>query len=99
MRPDLSVFFCFFFKYLNLILHSIIFVFGSMIKTILASFRVMKVAKGFLDQGKKLNFAVANKNMFSHELSEFGLNPSGELPVVAIRTAKGDKYTMTEEFS
>ncbi|XP_026030936.1 protein disulfide-isomerase A3 [Astatotilapia calliptera] len=61
--------------------------------------RVMKVAKGFLDQGKKLNFAVANKNMFSHELSEFGLNPSGELPVVAIRTAKGDKYTMTEEFS
>lgn len=61
--------------------------------------RVMKVAKGFLDQGKKLNFAVANKNMFSHEVSEFGLNPSGELPVVAIRTAKGDKYTMTEEFS
>uniref|UniRef100_A0A665X5L3 Protein disulfide-isomerase n=1 Tax=Echeneis naucrates TaxID=173247 RepID=A0A665X5L3_ECHNA len=62
--------------------------------------RVMKVAKDFLDQGKKLNFAVANKNMFSHDVSEFGLDgSSGELPVVAIRTAKGDKYVMSEEFS
>uniref|UniRef100_A0A8C7XAY2 Protein disulfide-isomerase n=1 Tax=Oryzias sinensis TaxID=183150 RepID=A0A8C7XAY2_9TELE len=62
--------------------------------------RVMKVAKSFLDQGKKLNFAVANKNTFSHEVSEFGLSSSsGELPVVAIRTSKGDKYAMTEEFS
>ncbi|MEQ2215583.1 hypothetical protein XENOCAPTIV_002940 [Xenoophorus captivus] len=44
--------------------------------------RVMKVAKGFLDQGKKLNFAVANKNQFSHDLSDFGLDSSsGELPV------------------
>uniref|UniRef100_A0AAQ6AQ43 protein disulfide-isomerase n=1 Tax=Amphiprion ocellaris TaxID=80972 RepID=A0AAQ6AQ43_AMPOC len=62
--------------------------------------RLMKVAKSFLDQGKKLNFAVANKMMFSHDVSEFGLESgSGELPLVAIRTAKGDKYVMTEEFS
>ncbi|XP_062856753.1 protein disulfide-isomerase A3 [Trichomycterus rosablanca] len=62
--------------------------------------RVMKVAKSFLDQGKKLNFAVANKNSFSHEVSEFGLDSSsGELPVVTIRTAKGDKYVMQEEFT
>nr|XP_020481006.1 protein disulfide-isomerase A3 [Monopterus albus] len=62
--------------------------------------RVMKVAKSFLDQGKKLSFAVANRNAFSHDLSEFGLDSSsGDLPVVAIRTAKGDKYVMTEEFS
>ncbi|XP_013880516.1 protein disulfide-isomerase A3 [Austrofundulus limnaeus] len=61
--------------------------------------RVMKVAKSFLDQGKKLNFAVANKNQFNHEVSEFGLEASSELPVVAIRTAKGDKYVMSEEFS
>ncbi|KAF7657957.1 hypothetical protein LDENG_00019990 [Lucifuga dentata] len=62
--------------------------------------RVMKVAKSFLDQGKKLNFAVASKNVFSHEVAEFGLDSSsGELPVVAIRSAKGDKYVMTEEFS
>jgi len=62
--------------------------------------RVMKVAKKFLDGGKKLNFAVANKNMFNHEVSEFGLDSSSsEIPVVAIRTAKGDKYAMSEEFT
>uniref|UniRef100_A0A8C9Z1I7 Protein disulfide-isomerase n=1 Tax=Sander lucioperca TaxID=283035 RepID=A0A8C9Z1I7_SANLU len=62
--------------------------------------RVMKVAKGFLDQGKKLNFAVASKNAFSQDVSEFGMDgSSGELPLVAIRTGKGDKYVMTEEFS
>ncbi|XP_061576706.1 protein disulfide-isomerase A3 [Cololabis saira] len=62
--------------------------------------RVMKVAKSFLDQGRKLNFAVANKNQFSHDVSEAGLDAGpGELPVVLIRTAKGDKYVMTEEFS
>uniref|UniRef100_A0A8C2Q4P8 protein disulfide-isomerase n=1 Tax=Cyprinus carpio TaxID=7962 RepID=A0A8C2Q4P8_CYPCA len=62
--------------------------------------RVMKVAKSFLDQGKKLSFAVANKNSFSHDVSELGLDgSSGELPLVGIRTAKGDKYVMKEEFS
>lgn len=62
--------------------------------------RVMKVAKSFLDQGKKLNFAVAGRGTFSHEMSEFGMeSSSGEVPQVAIRTAKGDKYVMTEEFS
>uniref|UniRef100_A0A8C7DBI1 Protein disulfide-isomerase n=1 Tax=Oncorhynchus kisutch TaxID=8019 RepID=A0A8C7DBI1_ONCKI len=62
--------------------------------------RVMKVAKGFLDQGNKLNFAVASKNGFSQDIAEMGLDASsGELPVVGIRTAKGDKYVMTEEFS
>lgn len=61
--------------------------------------RVMKVAKTFLDEGKKLNFAVANKVQFMSVLSEFGLEDrSGTGPLVAIRTAKGDKYTMTEEF-
>lgn len=58
------------------------------------------MAKGFLDQGKKLSFAVANKNAFSNDVSEFGLDSSsGELPVVGIRTAKGDKYAMQEEFT
>uniref|UniRef100_A0A8C2WCE7 Protein disulfide-isomerase n=1 Tax=Cyclopterus lumpus TaxID=8103 RepID=A0A8C2WCE7_CYCLU len=62
--------------------------------------RVMKVAKGFLDQGKKLNFAVASKSAFSNDVSEFGMDASsGELPLVAIRTVKGDKYVMAEEFS
>uniref|UniRef100_A0AAQ4QAS2 Protein disulfide-isomerase n=1 Tax=Gasterosteus aculeatus aculeatus TaxID=481459 RepID=A0AAQ4QAS2_GASAC len=62
--------------------------------------RVMKVAKGFLDQGKKLNFAVASRSAFGQEVSEFGMDSSsGELPQVAIRTGKGDKYVMAEEFS
>uniref|UniRef100_A0A0E9XAJ8 Protein disulfide-isomerase n=1 Tax=Anguilla anguilla TaxID=7936 RepID=A0A0E9XAJ8_ANGAN len=62
--------------------------------------RVMKVAKSFLDQGKNLAFAVASKNSFSHDLSELGLDgSSGEVPVVGIRTSKGDKYVMQEEFS
>ncbi|XP_077373733.1 protein disulfide-isomerase A3 [Festucalex cinctus] len=62
--------------------------------------RVMKVAKSFLDQGKQLSFAVANKQSFSHDLTDFGLeNAQGELPLVAVRTAKGDKYVMTEEFT
>lgn len=62
--------------------------------------RVMKVAKSFLDQGKSLSFAVASKNSFSHDVSELGLDgSSGELPLVGIRTAKGDKYVMKDEFS
>ncbi|XP_056273392.1 protein disulfide-isomerase A3 [Pseudoliparis swirei] len=62
--------------------------------------RVMKVAKSFLDQGKKLNFAVASKSAFSNDVSEFGMDSgAGELPLVAIRTVKGDKYVMAEEFS
>lgn len=60
----------------------------------------MKVAKSFLDQGKTLSFAVASKNSFSHDVSELGLDgSSGELPLVGIRTAKGDKYVMSDEFS
>ncbi|XP_029870129.1 protein disulfide-isomerase A3 [Aquila chrysaetos chrysaetos] len=62
--------------------------------------RVMMIAKKFLDAGHKLSFAVASRKTFGHELSEFGLDSSvGEAPVVAIRTAKGDKYVMQEEFS
>ncbi|KAG2470784.1 PDIA3 isomerase, partial [Polypterus senegalus] len=62
--------------------------------------RVMKVAKIFIDQGKNLNFAVANKNTFSQDVSEFGLdNTQSELPVVGIKTLKGEKYVMQEEFS
>ncbi|KAJ4938638.1 hypothetical protein JOQ06_003248 [Pogonophryne albipinna] len=62
--------------------------------------RVMKVAKVFLDQGKSLNFAVASKSAFGQDVSEFGIDgSSGELPLVAIRTIKGDKYVMAEEFS
>ncbi|KAF6132009.1 protein disulfide isomerase family A member 3 [Phyllostomus discolor] len=55
--------------------------------------RVMMVAKKFLDAGHKLNFAVASRKTFSHELSDFGLeSTAGEIPVVAIRTAKAENF-------
>lgn len=49
------------------------------------------VAKKFLDAGKKLHFAVASRKTFSHELSDFWLESTGEIPVVAVRTAKGER--------
>ncbi|XP_077119693.1 protein disulfide-isomerase A3 [Ranitomeya variabilis] len=62
--------------------------------------RVMMVAKKFLDAGHQLNFAVANRKSFAHEVTEFGLDASaGDVPVVGIKMAKGDKYVMQEEFS
>lgn len=58
------------------------------------------VAQKFLNAGHNLYFAVASRKTFGHELSEFGLDSStGDVPVVAIRTAKGEKYVMQEEFS
>lgn len=59
----------------------------------------MKVAKKFQDEGKKLNYAVANKAAFSRVLSEYGLDGRSDMPLVTIRTAKGDKYVMSEKFS
>ncbi|XP_072004499.1 protein disulfide-isomerase A3 [Engystomops pustulosus] len=62
--------------------------------------RVMMVAKKFLDAGHKLNFAVANRKSFAHEVTEFGLDGSaGDIPVVGIKSAKGEKYVMQEEFT
>lgn len=53
-----------------------------------------------MDQGKELRFAVAGRQSFAHDLAEFGLDGAqGELPLVALRTATGDKYVMTEEFT
>lgn len=57
------------------------------------------MAKTFLDEGKKLSFAVADKAKFVGVLDEFGLNAESDAPLVTIRTAKGEKYAMTEKFS
>lgn len=59
----------------------------------------MKVAKTFLDEGKKLSFAVANKAQNERVLEEFGLNSQSDSPLVTIRTAKGEKYVMSDKFS
>ena len=58
----------------------------------------MKVAKKFLDDGKKVNFAVSNKDDMSYELSEYGLDTSGDKPVVAARDASDQKFVMKDEF-
>ncbi|XP_055836801.1 protein disulfide-isomerase A3 [Episyrphus balteatus] len=58
--------------------------------------RVLKVAKEFAG---KLNFAIAAKDEFQHELNEYGYDFVGEKPVVLARDIKGLKYTMKEEFS
>jgi len=56
--------------------------------------RVMKIAKSF----PKLNFAVANKDDFQHEASEFGMDVvTAEKPLVAIKSAKG-KFVMKDAF-
>lgn len=61
--------------------------------------RVMKVAKHFADAGRTVTFAVASATDFQHELTEHGLKFDGEKPVVAGRSAEGEKFVMSEEFS
>jgi len=59
--------------------------------------RVMKVAKKLNGEGLVANYAVANKNDFSHELDEFGLT-AGEKPAVGAKNEKDEKFVMTGEF-
>ncbi|XP_063295374.1 protein disulfide-isomerase A3-like [Pelobates fuscus] len=62
--------------------------------------RILMVVKKFRDAGKKLNYAIANRQEFSFELSEYGIeNRSGETPTIVIRTTKRHKYLMREEFT
>lgn len=58
--------------------------------------RVLKVAKEFAG---KIAFAISSKDEFQHELNEYGLDYTGEKPVVTARNAKGLKFIMTEDFS
>ena len=56
--------------------------------------RVLKIAKDF----SGYNFAVASKNDFQHELTEFGLDfVTGDKPVITAKE-KGLKYKMAAEF-
>jgi protein disulfide isomerase family A protein 3 len=57
--------------------------------------RIMKVAKGF----PNLNFAVANKDDFQQETTEFGMSHiGGDKPRIVIMVGK-KKYVMEDEFS
>jgi len=60
--------------------------------------RVIKVAKKFADEGRKVTFAVSSADDFQHELSEYGLTHDGDKPVVAARNEKDEKFVMDSEF-
>ena len=58
----------------------------------------MKVAKKLQDAGKDINFAISGKDVFSHEISEYGITASNDKPTVAARDSKDQKFVMTDEF-
>ena len=58
----------------------------------------MKVGKKIKEAGKQIYFAVSNKDDMSYELSEYGLDASGDKPVVAARDASDQKFVMKEDF-
>ncbi|KAH8275203.1 hypothetical protein KR026_001993 [Drosophila bipectinata] len=58
--------------------------------------RVLKVAKEFAGQ---INFAIASKDDFQHELNEYGYDFVGDKPVILARDEKNLKYALKEEFS
>ena len=56
----------------------------------------MKVAA----QHKDVNFAVASKYEFQHELNEYGIDyVACEKPTITAKNAKGQKFIAKEEFS
>ncbi|XP_072939939.1 protein disulfide-isomerase A3 [Epargyreus clarus] len=58
--------------------------------------RVLKVAKEL----SEVNFAISDKDDFTHELNEYGIDfAKGDKPVVAGRDADGNKFVMSDEFS
>ena len=60
--------------------------------------RVMKVAKKLKEDGKKVFFAVSNKEEFAREMQEYGLNLDGDSPKVAIMDSKNQKFAMSDDF-
>lgn len=58
--------------------------------------RVLKVAK----DNNEVTFAVSDKNEFTHELNEYGIDfGKRDKPVVAGKDADGNKFVMEKEFS
>ena len=58
----------------------------------------MKVGKKLRDAGKNVYFAVSDKAEFSYEISEYGLAPDSDKPVVSATNSKGQKFAMKNEF-
>ncbi|XP_012265942.1 protein disulfide-isomerase A3 [Athalia rosae] len=58
--------------------------------------RILKVAKEY----PNLNFAIASKDDFQHELNEYGIDfAKGDKPIILARDAKNQKFSMSDEFS
>ena len=58
----------------------------------------MKVATKYTD--KDVNFAIASMDDFVRDAETFGFsNADADPPLVGGRSAKGDKYTMSDTFS
>lgn len=55
----------------------------------------MKVAQNYKD---KVTFAVSNKDKFSAEVEDYGLDTKGDKPVAAARNAANQKFNMKDEF-
>uniref|UniRef100_T1ITB5 protein disulfide-isomerase n=1 Tax=Strigamia maritima TaxID=126957 RepID=T1ITB5_STRMM len=59
---------------------------------------ILKVAKAYSDQ--QITFAISNREEFTHEMTEFGIKYSNSnVPVVAARNAKFEKFVMGDEFT
>jgi len=61
--------------------------------------RVMKVAKGLAEAGKKISFAISNAGDMNHEITEYGLTAPSDKPIAAGRDAADQKFAMTGDFS
>lgn len=61
--------------------------------------RVLKVAKKLTEAGRVVNFAVASRDEFNQELSEFGLDSPSEKPIIAAKDSSEQKFVMSTEFS
>lgn len=60
--------------------------------------RVMKVAKKLNGESVAVNYAIADKSEFSHEMEEFGLAAAADKPVVAAKNIKDQKFVMKGDF-
>lgn len=58
--------------------------------------RVLKVAKEYTGP---YVFAISSKDDFQHELNEYGLDYTGDKPVVLARDAQNQKFKLDGEFS
>lgn len=58
--------------------------------------RILKVAKEWVG---KINFAIAARDEFQHEVNEYGYDYTGEKPLILARDARNQKFIMKDEFS